>query len=119
MSDKILDEEILDENQTEIDEPMPFAELLSNLVQDAVLNNDPNDLACEFIDEFVLRENRPETQEILAMLEMPADSLVSMLKGFIERSYIAQLQAIDNHGLQYFEGLKTAVKKQMTELAEG
>ena len=108
-----------DENQSELEEPMTTDELLINLTQDLILDNDPNDLASDFIDEFVLRGDRPETSQILAMLDLPTENLVEMMQGLLEQSYQTQLQALDNHGVRYFENLKAAVKTQMTELAEG
>lgn len=112
-----MSEENSNEIPEEIDEPMSANELLANLTQDLVLDNDPNDLAMEFVDEFVLRD-RPETPQILAMLEMPTENLVEMMKGLLGQAYETQLQAVDNNGVRYFENLKTAVKKQMLELAK-
>ncbi len=109
-----------DENsevQEEI-KPMTPDELLANLTQDLILDNDPNDLASEFVDEFVLRGDRPETSQILTMLEMPTENLVEMFKGLLGQGYQTQLQAVDNHGVRYFENLKAAVKSQMLELSE-
>ncbi len=113
-----MSEELLDENQTEFEEPMTTDELIANLTQDVILDADPNDLAADFIDEFVLLD-RPEASQILAMVEMPGDKLVEMMRGLLEHSYQLQLQALESHGLRYFENLKAAVKTQMTELAEG
>jgi hypothetical protein len=112
-----MSEENLNEIPEEIDEPMSANELFANLTQDAVLNADVNNVATEFIDEFVLRDRPEETSQILAMLEMPAENLVQMFKDLLGQSYQTQLQAVDNHGLQYFENLKAAVKAQMLELA--
>lgn len=112
-----MSEEILDEVQTEIEEPMTNEELIANLVQDAVLNADANNIATEFIDEFVLRD-RPEAAQILTMLEMPTESIVEMFKGLLEKSFQTQIQAVDAHGLRYFENLKAAVKAQMLEIVE-
>jgi hypothetical protein len=103
--------------QEETDEPMTPDELLANLTQDLILNNNPNDLASEFVENFVCRD-RPETSQILAMLEMPTENLVEMMKGLLGQGYQTQLQAVDNHGVRYFENLKAAVKAQMLELAE-
>jgi hypothetical protein len=114
-----MSDENLSEVQEEIDEPpMTPDELLANLMQDLILDNEPNDLAREFVDEFVCCGDRPETPQILAMLEMPTESLIGMMKGFLETSYQRQLQAVDNHGVRYFENLKAAVKAQMLEVAE-
>ncbi len=109
--------EVLDENQTEIDEPMTTDELLLRLTQDLILDNDPNDLASDFINEFVLPD-RPESTQVLGMLDLPTEYLIEMMRGLLEQSYQTQLQAVDNHGIRYFENLKAAVKTQMTELTE-
>ncbi len=112
-----MSDENLSEVQEEID-PMTPDELQANLIQDLILDNDPNDLASEFIDEFVLRGDRPETSQILMMLEMPTENLVEMMKGLLGQGYQTQLQAVDAHGVRYFENLKAAVKAQMLDLAE-
>jgi hypothetical protein len=52
------------------------------------------------------------------MLDAPPESLVEMVKAIIEQSYQAQLQAVDERGQRFLEGLRVAVKKQMLELAE-
>jgi len=117
MRDKILNLEILDENQTDFDEPRTLDELIVVLIQDVVINNNPNELASEFMEDFV-KLFRPEATQVLTMLETPAEGLVVMVKTLLEQSYIAQLQGVDNHGLQYFKKLKAEIKKQMTDLAE-
>jgi hypothetical protein len=105
-------------NEIEIDDPMSPNDLLANLTQDLILNADANNVATEFMDEFVLRDRPEETSQILVMLEMPAESLAEMMKGVLGQAYQTQLQAVDNNGVRYFENLKAAVKKQMLELAE-
>ncbi len=110
-------DENLTESQEELDDPMSADELLINLMQDLLFENDANDLATDFIDEFVLRD-RPETPQILAMFEMPSESLVEMLKGVCEQSHQTQIQALNERGIQYLENLKTAVRTLMTEIAE-
>jgi hypothetical protein len=104
--------------QTEVDEPMTADELLSHLLEDLVLDNQPTDLANEFIDEFVLRGDRPETPQILAMLDAPTETLIGMVKTMVERSYLAQLQIIDERGHSFLDGLRSEVKSQMLELAQ-
>ncbi len=103
--------------EPEIDEPMTADALIMQLLQDLLLDHEPTDLASEFIDEFVLRE-RPETPQFLAMLDAPIETLVEMVKAIVEQSYLGQLQVIDERGERFLESLKTAVKKQMLELAE-
>ena len=112
-----MSEEILDDAQTELDEPMTVDELLANAMQDLLLDNEPDDLASEFIDEFVLRD-RPETPQILAMFDLPTESLVEMFRSIIEQSYQTQMEAVSERGHKYLESVKAAVKKQLTELAE-
>ncbi len=101
----------------EVEEPMTADELLIHLLEDLVTDSDPANLATEFVDEFVLRD-RLETPQFLAMLDAPTESLLEMVKAIIERSYQAQLQAVDERGYKFLEGLRVAVKKQMLELAE-
>ncbi len=109
-----------EETQTEVlevEEPMTADELLIHLLEDLVTDSDPANLGTEFVENFVLRE-RNETPQVLAMLDAPTESLVEMVKAIIERSYQAQLQAVDERGYKFLEGLRLAVKKQMLELAE-
>ncbi len=113
-----MSKENLTENQTEIDEPMSNEESFTNLLQDLVSGNSPSIWASEFIEEFVLRD-RPEAAQVTSMLEMPTENLVEMVKGVIEQSYQAQLQAVDERGHGFLDGLKAEVKNQMTELANG
>jgi hypothetical protein len=104
--------------QPEVEDPMTADELLSHLLEDLVLDSPPTDLANEFIDEFVLRGDRPETPQILAMLDAPTDTLVEIVKSMVENSYLRQLQIIDERGHSFLDGLKSAVKTQMLELAQ-
>jgi hypothetical protein len=117
MRDGILDEEILEENQTDFAAPRTLDEFIVVLSQDVILNHNPNELASEFMKDFV-QIGRPEAAQVLAMLETPAEGLVVMVKGLLEQSFIAQSQAVDNFGFDYFERLKAAVKKKMTAMAE-
>ena len=110
MSDKILDETILD------DEPLSAEALLRNLLEDVIADNSAEEIASEFVDEFVLRD-RPETSHILAMLETPSEALVEFLKGLVAQSYQVQLQALDARGVRFANELKAAVRERMTALA--
>jgi DNA integrity scanning protein DisA with diadenylate cyclase activity len=101
----------------EVEEPITANELVVHLLEDLVTNADPADLATEFIDEFVLRGDRPETSAILAMLDAPSESLLETIKTIIEQGYQAQLQAVDERGYRFLEGLKAEVKAQMQKLA--
>lgn len=111
MSDKILDESVLEET-----EPMSTDEMIGHVVQDVILGNPPDQLADEFINEFVL-QHRPETGQILSMLETPAETLVEVLKNVCGESYRVQLEALDSRGANFLETLKTEVRAKMTELA--
>ncbi len=113
-----MSEKDLEADEVAIETPMDANELMVNFLKDIVLNEDPNLLASDFIDEFVLQD-KPETSQILAMFEIPTENLIEMVKGLIEESYQMQIQSVNNHGFQYLEGLKAAVKTQMTEIAEG
>jgi hypothetical protein len=100
----------------EVDEPMSADEWIANLLQDLVLKIPPTESANDFINHFVL-QNRVETPQFLAMLDAPTESVIETVKVIIEQSYLAQLQAVDERGQSFLEGLRTAVKSQMTELA--
>lgn len=112
MSDKILDESILDEET----EPMTVDELLAHLLQDLISDSPADDVANEFIDDFVLA-NRSETGQILSLLETPSESLVELLKGIVGQSYQASIVALDERGVNFLEELKSKVRGRMTELA--
>jgi hypothetical protein len=101
----------------EVEEPMTADELVVLLLEDLVTDSDPANLATEFIDEFVLRGDRPETSAILAMLDAPSESVVETIKTIIEQGYQAQLRAVDERGYRFLEGLKVEVKAQMQKLA--
>jgi hypothetical protein len=103
----------------EVDEAMTADDLLINLLQDLVSDSDPANLATDFIDNFVLGEERPETSQILAMFDMPTETLVEMVNTIIETSYAAQIQAVNERGHEFLEGLKAAVKAKMLKLADG
>jgi hypothetical protein len=111
MSEKILDV------TEEAEEPTSADEFTAKFLQDLILNEDPDILASDFIDEFVLT-GRPEAAQILGLIEMPTENLIGLVKELVVQGYHAQNQAIDNHGVQYLDGLKAAVRAQMTELAE-
>jgi hypothetical protein len=102
----------------EIEEPMTADDLIINLLQDLVSDVNPSNLAADFIENFVLGEERPETPQILAMFDLPVETLVEMVKTIIETSYAAQIQAVNERGHEFLEGLKVAVKVRMLELAE-
>lgn len=111
MSDKILNESVLEES-----EAITTDEMIAHVVQDIILDNSPSDLADEFISDFVL-QNRSETGQILLMLETQSDTLVEVLKGICGQSYQAQIDALDSRGATFLERLKTDVRLKMTELA--
>lgn len=111
MSDKILDESIIEET-----EPMTPDELIAHLVQDITADNSPELLASEFINGFVL-EAREETAQILSLLEMPSETLIGLLKGIVGQSYQASIDALDTRGVTFLENLKGEIKGRMTRLA--
>lgn len=111
MSDAILNETMLEESV-----PMTADEMVSHVLQDVVLDNSPDDLADEFINEFVLQD-RPETTQILSLLETPSETLVGVLKGICGQSYQAQIEALDSRGVSFLESLKKEVREKMTALA--
>ena len=111
MSDKILNEDVLTES-----EPPSAEGLVTNLLQDLIADCEPDDIATEFIDGFVLQD-REETSQILAMLETPSEALVEVLKGIVGQGYQVQIAALDERGVEFINGLKFAVKEKMTALA--
>ena len=111
MSDKILSEDLLTER-----EPLSPDALIVNLLQDLITDSGPDDIAAEFIEEFVMRD-REETAQIFGMLEMPTETLIELLKGIVGQGYQAQIDALDTRGSQFINGLKFAVKEKMTALA--
>ncbi len=112
MNDKILDATEL----TEEGEPLSVDELFVSLLQDMILNNPPDDIATDFIENFVLQE-RDETPAILAMIDAPTDSVISLLEQVVTANYNGQLAALDAKGFEFIEGLKFAVKTRLEELA--
>jgi hypothetical protein len=100
----------------EVEEPMTADELLIHLLEDIVTDSKPDNLATEFVENFVLLD-RPETPQFLAMLDAPPETLVEMVKTIIEQGYQAQIQAVDERGYRFLEGLKAEVKAQMLKLA--
>ena len=111
MSDKILAESLLEES-----EPITPDELIGHMLQDIVADNSPSEVAAEFIDDFVL-QSWPETGQILSLLEMPTQSLIELLKGFVGQGYQSSLESLDSRGVKFLENLKTEVKRKMTQLA--
>ena len=111
MSDAILNEDVLTESES-----LSPDGLIANLLQDLITDSGPDDIAAEFIDEFVMRD-REETAQILAMLETPSETLIELLKGILGQSYQVQIDALDTRGVQFINGLKFAVKEKMTALA--
>jgi hypothetical protein len=110
MSDEILDSDELTETE------MTQEEAIVNLLSDISADNPPSDWASDFIDEFFLR-SRPETDQILMMLEAPTENLLEMLKAFISGGCQNSLNILDEKGYAYLEGLKKAVRTQLEELA--
>jgi hypothetical protein len=109
-------DEILSESDLEVSEPITPDELIQHLLLDVVNDAEPDDLADEFINDFVL-ENRSETAQILAMFETPSETIVEILKGVLTQGYQIQVDALDSKGVPFIESLKQAVKAKMTQLA--
>lgn len=97
-------------------EPMTPDELLVNAMQDVILGNEPDELVGEFINDFVLTE-RIETPQILALFEMPTETVVQMFEEFCQQSVEAQKAAIKTNGAAFVEKLKVELKRQLQELA--
>lgn len=112
MSDAILNEDIIVES-----EPITPDELIAHLIQDLLADSSPDDLAAEFIDEFVLQE-RAETAQILSLLDIPSEALADFLKGVVGQSYQQSVEAIDARGVHFLDSLKVAVRDRMTQMAE-
>lgn len=92
-------------------------QLIAHLVEDIVSNNSADDLAEEFITDFVTVE-RPETSQILSMLESPPETLVGILKAYVGQSFDASIIALDERGASFISSLQTAVRNRMTKLAD-
>ncbi|MGD9561990.1 MAG: hypothetical protein AB7F88_07200 [Pyrinomonadaceae bacterium] len=92
-------------------------ELIQHLLQDLITDAGPDDLANEFVNDFVLND-RPETGQVLAMFDTPAETLVEVLKGVVQQSYHVQLDALDRKGALFIDGLKIAVREKMAEMAD-
>ncbi len=111
MSDKILDAQFVEQA-----EPMTPDELIAHLVQDVVADSELDELAEEFISEFILTD-RPESGQILSLLDTPSESLVELVKGFVGQSYQATIDALDSRGVRFLDELRMKVKERMTQLA--
>jgi hypothetical protein len=110
-----MSDAILDENETE-SEPITPDEFIRDGMQDLILGNPPEMLADEFINEFVLLD-RPETEQLLMMLDAPTEQLLEALKGIAAQSYQVQIEALNTRGFQYLDSLKAEVKAKLTALA--
>ena len=91
-------------------------ELIITLLQDLVTGNAPDDLASEFVEDFVMQD-RPEATQVLQMFDTPSAMIVEILKGVIGQSYQVQMEALETRGEDFIEGLKNSIKQRMTELA--
>jgi hypothetical protein len=112
MSDEILDDcQLTDENT-----PRDLQQVFAVALEDLGAGNPPDALASEIIQDFILIE-RDETPQLLALIDAPTENIVEMLKELISYGYEAQMAALDTKGAAFVEGLKFAVKTQLTELA--
>lgn len=110
------DSKILTKDEAAESEPLTADALIANLLNDLLVDNGVDEAANEFINEFVLQD-RDETTQILGMLEMPSESLIDLLKGFVNESYRVHISALDTKGVRFINDLKFAVKEKMTALA--
>ncbi len=99
------------------EEPLTAEELLGNALRDLITDTEPDELVTEFIQDFVLIE-RSETPQILALFEMPTETVLQMFETVCQQSYEAQQEAIKNNGTAFIEKLKAELKRQLQELAE-
>ena len=94
------------------EEPLTAEEMLRNLMQDLVLGNPPDEFATELIDDFILQD-RPETPQVIAMLDGPTENLLNGLKAIVIQANQTQIEALDRHGRSFIERLKIEVKRQL------
>ena len=101
-------DEIVNEEKIEF---MSVQELLALAVQDATTGESAVIVADEFFDEFVYRK-REETSQILMMLDMPDDTIISAILQM-------QMQAFDvfkQNAPQYLSDLRKEVKSRFAEM---
>lgn len=111
MKDEII------EGVVEERELMTPDEMVVHVLEDIVGGNPPNDVADEFIEDFV-KAGRPETDQILLLLDAPSDVIAGQLKVVVAQGYQAQLAAIDSRGIAFLDSLKAVLRSRLAELAE-
>jgi hypothetical protein len=112
-----MENEILDATElTDEDEPMTPDEQIATLITDIALDNAPDEVASEIIENFLLVD-RAETPYIAAMIDAPAAEIVDLLKQVVAAAYEGQVAALDARGVLFIEGLKSAVKMQLEKMA--
>lgn len=111
--DAILDEQLLSE---EGDEPVTLEDLILHLVEDLTAGVGAGAIADEFVTEFV-QAGRPETDQVLMLLDQPTPILVVALKALVQQTHEAAIMAIDTKGPAFADDLKEAVKVRLKELA--
>jgi hypothetical protein len=99
-------------------EPLSAEELLRNLLQDLIMDNPTEDLAGEFVEEFILQD-RAETPQMVAMMDAPSEALVEGLKAVVVESSQKQLQALEMKGVRFVDQLKADIRKRMEAVASG
>ena len=102
--------------QVETVEPMTIEELVAQLVSDIVSGNNADALAEEFVTSFVIND-RPETKQVLEMLEMPSATLVESLKAFVGQSYQESIISLNGRGVAFLDELRSGIKTRLTKLA--
>lgn len=92
-------------------------QLIAHLIEDIVADNSVDDLADEFINDFVTVD-RPETLQILSMLESSPETLIGILKAYMAQGFDASTAALDQRGAIFINSLQIAVRSRMVELAD-
>ena len=99
-------------------EPLSPDQLLMNLLEDLISSGPPEEVASEFVEEFVLKA-RPEAVQILAMLDAPSATVVEILKGVLTDAFQTQIRELDSKGEAFLDGVKAEVRAQMQAAATG
>lgn len=108
-NDEILDSEtVSDEN-----EPPALDGMLQNLMQDILTDEPAETLADEFVEDFVLA-GRPETGQVLALLDMPDETLIA----FVEQLQLQTLEQLKQKAPAYLSELRAAIASRLAEIAK-
>lgn len=99
-------------------EPLSPDQLLMNLLEDLISDGPPEEVASEFVEEFVLKA-RPEAVQILAMLDAPSSTVVEILKGVLTEAFHTHIRELDSKGATFLDRVKAEVRSQMQAAATG